>query len=70
MNVIEAQLTSRCDDCGGMIQPGQMIASHSDGWWRHLVCPPGRLDLVRQVCPVCFTERSVTGACMCEEPTG
>ncbi|MBW9093136.1 hypothetical protein JNB62_05525 [Microbacterium jejuense] len=67
MIVMTAMFATKCDACGGMIQPGQKIGALPDGDWTHVVCPPAKFDITRDVCPECFTERSVTGACMCPE---
>lgn len=71
MSVREARYETKCGECDGIIRVGAAILPN-DGddkgtsWWRHEVCPPGAMDLVREVCSVCFTEKSVTGACLCE----
>lgn len=66
-----AAFVSRCSDCDGWIEAGSRIRRHrlDAPGWAHAVCPAGRMDLQRTVCGECFTERSVTGACMCEQVT-
>lgn len=58
--VIEAQRASECELCDFGIRPGQKIAALADGSWAHTGCPDGP-----QTCDQCFTEISVSGACMC-----
>lgn len=62
----EAEYEGRCPECGGKITLGTRITSATGAVWVHAVCPPGKLDLAREVCSGCFTEKSVTGTCMCE----
>lgn len=67
---VEAQYAGTCEACAGRIEPGELIEFvRYSGGWMHEVCPPGRMDIVREICSECFTERSVTGACMCEQVT-
>lgn len=68
-----AQYESKCAQCSETIRVGESIEPSDLGnangltpWWQHEACPPGKLDLVREVCGVCFTEKSVAGSCMCE----
>jgi hypothetical protein len=63
MTVI-AQYDGRCWECFGKVESGQEIVIE-DRTWRHAVCPPGKLDILRDVCGECFTERSVDGSCLC-----
>ncbi|MDF2916600.1 MAG: hypothetical protein K0S70_817 [Microbacterium sp.] len=60
-----------CPECDGTVRVGDLIVPDDGdvygGAWRHATCPPGRFDLVREVCSECFTERSTSGACLCEE---
>lgn len=58
--VIEAQRAGECDSCAFGIRPGQKITPTVDGGWEHTRCPAER-----QTCPECFTQVSVSGACMC-----
>lgn len=60
MIVIEAQRSSACDGCEFGIRPGQKITATPEGGWEHTRCPEAR-----QTCGECFTEVSVSGACMC-----
>lgn len=62
---MRAMFASVCGDCDGKIRPGDEIARSASDEWTHLVCPPSKLELQRPVCTVCFTEISVSGACMC-----
>lgn len=61
-----AQRTGTCGDCDGKIREGDAITTEGGGRWRHVVCPPAKFDVTRELCSECFTEKSVTGACMCE----
>lgn len=66
MITTEAQYPGVCAECAGKIRPGDAITSASGGGrWQHVTCPPAKFDVVREMCPGCFTERSVTGACLC-----
>lgn len=56
---------STCGDCDGRIESGDEIARAESGAWVHVVCPAPVLELRRPVCQVCWTEVSVSGACMC-----
>lgn len=60
--VIEAQRASDCDGCDFGIRRGQKITVTAGGDWVHVVCPAAR-----QTCNECFTEISVSGACLCED---
>jgi hypothetical protein len=59
--VIEAQRSGPCEACNEGIHRGQKIQPLPDGGWEHTRCPEPR-----PICGECFTEKSVTGACMCE----
>jgi len=67
-----AEYESMCAGCGSTIRVGDLIepSDPDDGefkpWWQHESCPPAKFDITREVCPTCFTERSVNGECMCE----
>lgn len=67
MSAVEARFASRCPECGQTIEIGAPIAPGRDflAPWVHETCPPGKLDIIREVCPECFTERSVDGSCLC-----
>jgi hypothetical protein len=73
MNVVEARFGGFCAACEQTIQVGERITPDPlDGGgktWIHERCPAGRMDLQRPVCQECWTEKSVTGACMCEQVT-
>lgn len=62
---MRALFASTCGDCDGTIRSGEEIARAESGAWVHVVCPAPILELRRPVCTVCFTEISVSGACMC-----
>lgn len=62
---VVASFTSKCGACDGPIDLGDRITREGTRWV-HISCPPGRMDLVREQCSECFTEKSVTGACLCE----
>lgn len=60
---IQAAYVDICEACGGQIRPGQLI--DRDMWsekWMHETCPQ---DEPRPVCPECFTEIALSGACAC-----
>lgn len=59
--------TTICPDCGGTIHPGQRITrANVFDVWRHHRCPATKFDFdPADVCPDCFTVRTVTGACAC-----
>ncbi len=70
----EAAYESKCADCGSTIRVGELVEASDletvgdvmyKPWWQHEVCPPGKLDITREVCAECFTEKSVDGSCMC-----
>ncbi|WP_137843830.1 hypothetical protein [Microbacterium sp. 2FI] len=74
MSAITAIYESRCAECSAVIRVGDpIVPSDLDDarpadfkpWWQHESCPPGRLDIVREVCAECFTEKSVDGSCLC-----
>lgn len=78
MSGFSAAYESRCAECDGVIRVGDLIVASDlettadvvfKPWWAHETCPPAKFDIVRAVCGECFTERSVTGACMCEQVT-
>lgn len=64
--VTEATHAGPCFSCVYGIRPGQRIrlngGAEYGGRWEHVRCPDARA-----VCPTCFCEVSVSGACMCEE---
>lgn len=66
-----ARFPSKCPACLGQVEVGDVIVPQETAQgaqlWVHEVCPPAKFDITREVCPVCFTEVSVTGACMCPE---
>ena len=62
---MRAMFESVCADCDAQIRSGDEIARTGDGMWVHVVCPAPVTELRRPVCQVCFTEISVSGACMC-----
>lgn len=61
---IEAHYETECGDCNSRIKTGTRIEVR-DGRWCHVVCPDALLSLERLVCPSCFQELSVSGACGC-----
>ena len=54
-----------CADCDEPIQVGQLIRTEGDEYV-YVRCAPARE--LGEVCPSCWLEKSVTGACGCEEP--
>lgn len=61
---IEAWYDTDCGDCDTRVKKGQTIQLR-DGEWCHAVCPNVLASLERLVCPTCFTELSLSGACAC-----
>ena len=71
--MITARFTATCPACALTIAEGTPIEREAEtGQWVHLDClplsqHPDADGPHREVCPVCHTVRTVTGACMCEE---
>ena len=69
----EARYPGRCPACGERIDVGDDLVME-DEQAVHFECA-GRTGLpdprgrAREVCPSCFTQKAVNGACACEEPT-
>lgn len=64
-----ARFGGRCAaECGERIKPGDVV-EYVDDQLVHEGCVPAPVmeRPAREQCPDCFTERSVTGACMCPE---
>ncbi len=61
MSVITASRSSECVNCEEGIRAGQRIAPVGEGKWAHVACP-----MPRPICESCWTQKSVTGACLCE----
>lgn len=68
----EALFESQCPVCWGRISVGDRIAPNVHGealseLWVHEVCPGSRpvAAPLREICDVCFTEKALSGACMC-----
>jgi hypothetical protein len=59
---IEAQHPGVCADCERTFPVGTPIRNDGDGWV-HVECPPGPAP--RPVCPGCFMETALNGACSC-----
>lgn len=57
--VIEARHPGRCPECEETFDVGEQVTKHRDGWG-HVQCPQPR-----PVCPECFVERALNGACGC-----
>lgn len=63
----QAKYAGRCPDCGESIEVGDVVQYNEDGKVVHGLCDaavavaPAR----RGICPDCFTEKSVSGACGC-----
>ncbi|MDF2554163.1 MAG: hypothetical protein K0R60_58 [Microbacterium sp.] len=66
---VAAKIPTKCPACEGWIEVGDFIKPDPlDGGkatWVHEHCPPGRMDLIREICPGCWTEKAVDGSCMC-----
>lgn len=58
----KAERSGECDRCDEGIRPGQRIETTASGAWAHVACP-----MPREICETCWTQKSVTGTCMCEE---
>ena len=56
----------RCGVCDGTIRPGE-FCRQVEGEIAHSTCVgSSRIEpITRAVCPECFTEVSVSGACLC-----
>ena len=60
---IEAKYHDTCEACDGAIRPGQQIEKDPfTEKWMHDECPQ---DKPLEVCPVCFMEIALNGACSC-----
>lgn len=63
---IVATHAGECEKCEEGIRAGQRIERVDRGGvgavWAHVACP-----MPRAICETCWTQKSVTGACMCEE---
>lgn len=60
---IEAKYADTCEACDGPIRPGDQIDRDPfTERWMHAVCPH---DEPREVCPECFMQKSLSGACSC-----
>lgn len=64
----EAQYPGECEECGERFPPGTTIRITSGSAAVHDICPDDEPSPHREVCPCCFTEQSVSGACACEDP--
>ena len=71
--MITARFTATCPACALTIAEGSPIEQDPETrQWVHLDClplsqHPDADGPHREVCPVCHTVRTVTGACLCEE---
>lgn len=69
----EARYPGRCPACEEEIRVGDDLIFNDDDVTVHFGCANRpRLSPVtgkaREICPRCFTEKSVSGTCACEEP--
>lgn len=70
---IQARYGGECPECGERWQPGDLIRSErtapgNRNIWQHAACPADAIDaVVRSACGTCWLERSVTGACGCDD---
>jgi len=66
-----ARHPGKCSACGDLFPEGTAIRRDQSGRCRHANCDdpdaPAEPIVARDVCPNCWLERSVTGACGCEE---
>lgn len=58
----EAKYTGICVSCGQYFSPGELIR-YVDEQIEHVECV--NVSVLREMCPECFTERSVCGDCLC-----
>lgn len=62
--VFQAKFPGRCPDCGGDLDPGDMVTYNSEGKVAHVLCGGSIEDsITRPVCPSCFCEVPVSGVC-------
>lgn len=54
-----------CSECDERFEAGELIMGQY-GDYQHVACPDP-LPPASDVCGTCFTERSKTGRCMCDE---
>lgn len=59
----EAKYADECSTCWEPIEVGQVARYEGGSRIVHDVCPT--LPAAREVCPRCFMERSLSGACGC-----
>lgn len=65
--VFEAQYPGRCTVCDEWFEKGTEIRMSPAGA-RHDRCPEGFTPLTpREVCPRCFMEKALSGACECDQ---
>ena len=66
MKTFEARYPGRCA-AGDEISVGDILAYDSDRQGIHVECAdyPDRPKKRGEICPRCFTEKSLTGACAC-----
>jgi hypothetical protein len=63
----EAQYPGDCSECEQPIKPGQAIARTrfpTGPGYHHVMCP---VSNPREICDRCFMEKSITGACGCDD---
>lgn len=64
----EAQWAGVCGECEEWFQSGDYIDRHDRGGYRHAgVCPESVEQKRGEICGSCFIEKSLTGACGCED---
>lgn len=62
-----AKYPGRCPDCGDPIEVGDTLVATQDGLAVHEEdVRRSASELSREVCPRCFTEKAVNGACACD----
>jgi len=60
-----AKYTGTCAaDCGYRIREGDQV-EYVEDQLMHVDCPDAIAPITRAVCPECFTETAVNGACSC-----
>lgn len=62
----EAQYPGTCEECGERFDKGTTIRVVATGAAVHDVCPDDVPLPTSEICPRCFIEKSVTGACGCD----
>lgn len=62
MKEFEALFAGTCSGCGDRIEVGDLVR-YVDDQLEHVECV--KVAPLREVCSECFTEKSVSGECLC-----